>query len=132
MSPNLHKILNALTKELTAEVTKQVTEQLRKTYVQDITSIVKSCLADDQLIQDSVIGYKSIEDLTIKYKVSRQTVQSYIKDFGIERKRSCGRKLVNEKQFLDAMQKPREQPKFLKELKNTLKKSKITPPRPNE
>jgi len=33
---------------------KQVTKELRETYVQDITAIVKSCLADDQLIQDSV------------------------------------------------------------------------------
>lgn len=117
MTPQLHKILKALAKELAVEVTKTVTEQLRESYVQDVTAIVKEQLRNDEVLQDSMLGYLTIEALVKKYEVSRQTVSEKCRLFKIERKKSGRNKLVNERQFLDAMQRPVEKPKFLKDRK---------------
>lgn len=108
MSINLQKILKALAKELTVEVTKMVTEQLRETYVQDITTIVKDCLNNSQLIQDSLNGYITIEALCKKLGRSRTTITSKCTQFpegsslGISRKLVNGKNLVNEKEYIEA------------------------------
>lgn len=113
MTPNLNKILKAFAKELTIEVTKQVTEKLRENYVADVTAIVKECLRNDEVLQGSGIGFMTIKALCEKYDVSRQTVSTKCKDFKIERKKAGLNKLVNERQFFDAMQYPTYVPKFL-------------------
>ena len=113
MSLNLHKILKALAKELTVEVTNLVTQQLRESYVEDVTGIVKQCLNNDEIYKSSGVGYLTIQAVCEKYKVSRKTVTDKCTLFGIERKKSGKHRLVNEVQFLDALQRPVEKPKFL-------------------
>ena len=113
MTPALQKILKALAKELTVQVTKDVTAQLRESYVADVTAIVKTCIRNDEVLQDSGIGFMTIKALCEKYDVSRQTVSTKCKDFKIERKKAGLNKLVNERQFFDAMQYPTYVPKFL-------------------
>lgn len=114
MTPEINKIVKAFAKALTTEVTKTVTEQLRESYVADVTAIVKECLRNDEIIKNSGIGYLTIDSLSKKYNVSRKTVGDKCRIFNIERKKSGRMKLVNEKEFLEAMQRPVEKPKFLR------------------
>lgn len=113
MSPNLHSILKAFAKELISEVTAKVTEQLRETYVNDITTIVKSCLNKVEIYKGTNTGFLPIATLCNKYKVSRKTVNNKCTLFGVGRKRVGRHNLVNEQQFLDAHDRPVEKPKFL-------------------
>jgi|ERR1035437_1728601 hypothetical protein len=113
MTPALQKILKALAKELTLQVTIDVTAKLRESYMKDVTEIVKSCLRNDEVLQDSGLGYITMKVIAEKYNVSERTVSEKCRLFKIDRKKSGRNKLVNERQFFDAMQYPTYVPKFL-------------------
>ncbi|MGZ4055197.1 MAG: hypothetical protein ACXVPU_07315 [Bacteroidia bacterium] len=114
MTPEINKIVKAFARALTNEVTKTITQQLRESYVADVTAIVKECLNNNEILRDSGMGYLTIDDLCRKYHVSRKTVGDKCRLFNIERKKSGRMKLVNEKEFLNALQRPVEKPKFLR------------------
>jgi hypothetical protein len=117
MSPELNKILKALTKELAVEVTRTVTEQLRESYVSDVTAIVKDCLNSNTIYQNSGTGFLTIDAICLKYKVSRKTVNNKCTLFQVQRKQIGKHKLVNELQFVQAHDRPAEKPNFLKKKK---------------
>ncbi len=106
MSQKLNEILKALAKELAKEVNRQVVDQLRKTYVQDITSIVKDCLNRNELHSHSA-EWVSIKTICQKYQISIRTVGEHCTMFKngqhkIERKWIGRHNMINEKQFIKA------------------------------
>lgn len=115
MTKNIHKILQELTKALTVEVTKEVTTQLRKSYVNDITAILKDYLNKNEVLGGSNSGWLTLEDIATKYHISVRAVSYKCKQFDIERKQIGRHNLVNETQFLKAHDRPMEKPQFLKQ-----------------
>ena len=114
LTNNLNNLLKALVIELTSEITRSVTEQLRKSYVEDITGIVKECLRNDETYRNAGVGFLTANAICEKYKISRTTVSYKCRVFMVERKRVGRHNLINELQFLKTFDKPGEKPKFLK------------------
>lgn len=106
MSQKINDILKALTKELGKEVNRQMVDQLRKTYVEDITAIVKDCLNRNELYSSSG-EWITIKHIAKKYHLSLRTVGDHCTMFKsgqhkIERKWIGRHNMINEKQFIAA------------------------------
>ena len=119
MTPQINKILKTLAKELAFEVTKIVTQQLRKTYVNDITEIVKETLKTDEFKSNGDDeSWITRNQAAKKYDVSTKTIDNHLKlfeagIFKIDRLNMFGQNMINEKQFIESFKHKRNKPKFL-------------------
>ncbi len=109
----INNILKELTKAIISEVRIEVKKEIRTYYFEEISKTIKDILEQDRLIRNNDRSFLSMEEIRLKYKLSKATICKKCKKHKVERLNSGKYKLINELQFIEALKQKEEIPTFI-------------------